>query len=258
MNRTVSYIMLVGIFSAIVFLASSFFISKPKNAKMKEEDNNSFAVIELFTSQGCSSCPPADAILGIFANKNDAHIIPLAFHVDYWNRLGWIDSFSNAAYSQRQKWYAQKWNAGSVYTPQVIINGQKQMVGSGEENITSAINDFLKEKVSVKITITAMEIIKNEVQLAYKINGNIQGLNINAALLQKKVVTQIKRGENRGVTLDNYNVVRDFKTIDRPGISGKMVLQLPAGDNAKNYLVVLFAQDAKKGLIKAAVKQNCE
>ena len=258
MKRTVFYIALIGIFSAILFFSTSSTIAKQKDAQMNETDNNSFVIMELFTSQGCSSCPPADAILGAYAGKNDERIMPMAFHVDYWNRLGWIDSFSNAAFSQRQNWYAQKWNTSSIYTPQVIINGQKQMVGSDEIKIASAVNTFLKEKASVTITIKDMEIIKNEVQLTYKINGNIQGLNINGALLQKKAVTQIKRGENRGVKLDNYNVVRDFKTIDRPGISGKMALQLPSGDDAQNYLVVLFAQDIEDGLIKAAVKENCK
>lgn len=258
MKRTLFYIILIGIFSAILFFSTSSAIVKQKDAKMYNGDNNSFVIMELFTSQGCSSCPPADAILGSYADKNDERIISMAFHVNYWNRLGWIDSFSNAAYSQRQNWYAQKLNAASVYTPQIIINGQKQMVGSDEGKISSAVNTFLKEKALVTITITSMEIIKNEVQLTYKINGDIKGLNINGSLLQKKAVTQINRGENRGVKLENYNVVRDFKTIDQPGISGKMILQLPAGDDALNYLVVLFAQDAEDGLIKAAVKQNCK
>ena len=97
-----------------------------------------FVVMELFTSQGCSSCPAADEILGNYAKTNDGNIFPISFHVDYWNRLGWVDSFSNPAYTLRQNEYASKFNLESIYTPQLIINGQKELVGSDDEKIATA------------------------------------------------------------------------------------------------------------------------
>src|SRR5258705_2813519 len=81
------------------------------------------AVLELFTSEGCSSCPPADNLLPELT-KLDSGIIPLSFHVDYWNRLGWTDPFSNPDYSDRQRKYADHWRLESVYTPELVINGE--------------------------------------------------------------------------------------------------------------------------------------
>src|SRR5579871_2087026 len=93
---------------------------------IKQEAKKEFApvaVLELFTSQGCSSCPPADELLGKYISKENENIFPLSFHVDYWNHLGWKDIFSMAAYSERQKKYASLLNLETIYTPQLIING---------------------------------------------------------------------------------------------------------------------------------------
>ena len=87
------------------------------------------AVLELFTSEGCSSCPSADKLLPQLA-KLDSNIIPLSFHVDYWNRLGWEDPFSSSEYSERQRSYAKQLNLESVYTPQLVVNGEYELVGS--------------------------------------------------------------------------------------------------------------------------------
>lgn len=228
------------------------------NNKVINNTEPGFVVMELFTSQGCSSCPPADAILGMYAETNDEHIIPLAFHVDYWNRLGWIDSLSSSVYSQRQRDYAEKLNAVSVYTPQLIINGQKQMVGSDRLRISAAVNDFLKSGPSVLISITSIRAVERKVDIDYSVNNIIPSSNINAALVQRNIVTEIKAGENRGVKLTNYNVVRDFKTKPLTGLSGSFTLDLPAGNNADNYMVVLFAQQNAMGNIQGAAKQNCK
>ena len=115
------------------FIIFSFF-SEKSFGKKNPSASKSIAVIELFTSQGCSSCPPADDLIGSYAKQNDQSVICLSFNVDYWNRLGWKDVFSNAAYSQRQQQYAQVLHSG-VYTPQAVINGKYQFVGSDKKNI---------------------------------------------------------------------------------------------------------------------------
>ena len=97
------------------------------------------AVLELFTSQGCSSCPPADRLLGTYTSKEN--VIVLSFHVDYWNRLGWIEPFSSKAFTERQYKYASAMNTG-VYTPQLVINGQSEMVGSDESKISATVKKF--------------------------------------------------------------------------------------------------------------------
>src|SRR6187402_1594915 len=109
-------------------IAGSF---KTEKAKLATTTNNGFAVVELYTSEGCSSCPPADELVSkIQKESNGQPVYILAFHVDYWNRLGWKDVFGDAAYSKRQNDYAQYLKLPSVYTPQIVVNGKKEFVGS--------------------------------------------------------------------------------------------------------------------------------
>lgn len=246
-----------------IILAGILFMCTPSGSKGNSKANiansaaDGFVVMELFTSQGCSSCPAADAVLEMYAEKNDDRIIPLAFHVDYWNRLGWIDSLSKSDYSDRQRNYAEKLNS-QTYTPQLVINGQQQFVGSDRSEIASAVNKYLKTKATAKITVAAMNLVNGKAEVTYNIEGDISNMNINAALVQKSVITQIKGGENRGVKLNNFNVVRDFKTGHLSNQPGSISLKLPAGNSFDNYMVVLFIQDKNNGSIKAAVIKNCK
>lgn len=250
------------ILSVAVVVAAAFVIitmasTREKNAvvpAINKADEKGFVVMELFTSQGCSSCPPADAILGSYAMKNDAHIIPLAFHVDYWNRLGWIDSFSSSKYTERQQEYAAKFNLESTYTPQLILNGQNELVGSNESGIAAIVNDFLKKSAAVAITVSTPVITAGKVTIPYSLDKAIPNSSINAALVQDNVVTHIRAGENRGVKLTNYNVVRDLSTIRLPGTVGKCTLQFPQGNTTAGFSIVLFLQDNESGKITGAVK----
>jgi len=96
------------------------------------------AVVELFTSQGCSSCPPADALLTGLSEQDD--VIALAYHVDYWDYVGWKDTFANAAFSDRQRAYADSWGSSRIYTPQMVVNGQKGVVGSRRNEVMAALD----------------------------------------------------------------------------------------------------------------------
>src|SRR5690349_9744798 len=102
----------------------------------------SFAILELFTSEGCSSCPPADLLLPQLAST-DAGIIPLSFHVDYWDQYGWKDPFSNASFTDRQRDYAKHFRLESIYTPQLVINGEKELVGSNRSLAEKEISKLL-------------------------------------------------------------------------------------------------------------------
>ena len=258
MKKGLYYITGFVIVSSALFFMTSSGVSKSMNNNVSDNEEAGFVVMELFTSQGCSSCPLADEILGMYALKNDEHIIPLAFHVDYWNHLGWIDSFSNNIYSQRQRVYADRFNLESIYTPQLIINGQKQLVGSDENKIATITNGFLKEKSTVIIKISDIKTIKDKVEVDYTLSNIFSKSSINAALVQRKVITQIKEGENRGIKLDNYNLVRDFETVQAIWVTGHFALQLPKGNSPADYQVVLFVQENTSGIIKGAVKENCK
>ena len=213
-----------------------------------------FAVMELFTSQGCSSCPPADKLLGKYAQKNDERIIPIAFHVDYWNRLGWKDPFSNPEYTRRQENYSGLFLNASVYTPQLIINGQKEMVGSDETKIEKSIAAALAEGSAVSITIKNITAADNAITIQYSLEGSIAETSVRAVLIQNKVATKIKAGENGGVLLTNYNVVRDLISSDAAA-EGNCVLHIPENIPAKDFSVVLFTQNTGTGKITGAIKK---
>ena len=215
-----------------------------------------FVVMELFTSQGCSSCPPADDILGNYASSADAHIIPLSFHVDYWNKLGWKDPFSSILFTQRQQQYASLFQLESIYTPQLVINGTRELVGSEEGRIGEIVNGFLKEPPAAEITITNKVVRGTKLEISYALNKNLQGKMMNAVLVQDKITTRIRAGENRGLNLVNHNIVLDLQEMRISGTAGNIYLQMPAGQLTDGLSMVLFVQDPGTGKISGAVKQK--
>ncbi|MEO6488604.1 MAG: DUF1223 domain-containing protein [Ferruginibacter sp.] len=227
-----------------------------KKFALSSSNSKGFVVMELFTSQGCSSCPPADALLGKYTLLDNDQIIPLAFHVDYWNRLGWKDPFSNSEYSKRQRDYAMLIDNSSVYTPQLIVNGEVEFVGSDAAKISSAVDKAFKILPQLEIKIT--ELIKKENKLItnFIIDKNLPNTTLNAALVQKTVTTNILKGENSGLKLTNYNVVRDFSTLHLVNSSSEISLRLPADYDHSKYMVVLYIQEDASGKIIGAVQNS--
>ncbi|MEL7120299.1 MAG: DUF1223 domain-containing protein, partial [Bacteroidota bacterium] len=136
------------LFSSLLILSLSF--SSYQNDESDQDSNP--VLLELFTSQGCSSCPPADQVLAKLnreAIEGKLEVVALSFHVDYWNRLGWKDPYSDAAYSERQRIYAGKLKDEYVYTPEIVINGSKGIVGSREYDVRRAIKDAAKKQKAV-------------------------------------------------------------------------------------------------------------
>ena len=241
---------------AIVIFTTSYKSSDTKESFSATSSSTGFAVLELFTSQGCSSCPPADALLGRYAAKADANIFPLSFHVDYWNRLGWKDPFSAAKFSERQRDYAMIINNASVYTPQLVVNGVKEMVGNDEKAVASAVANAIKVSPVLEIVINKIETKGDDVAIYFTTDKNIKNCKVQAALVQARAFTHILKGENEGINLTNYNVVRDF--VSKPLTQGtsSVGLQLPGNRTDNNYSVVLYVQEDASGKIIAAIKSN--
>jgi hypothetical protein len=214
---------------------------------------NKIIVMELFTSQGCSSCPPADELLGKYAMSPDNDIIALSFHVDYWNRLGWKDPFSKPEFSERQRMYAEKIPGGSVYTPQLIINGEKEMVGSQRDLILKEISQY-SDRNTVNIKIVSSTIIGNKLEVEYNITGADQNGVLNIALVQQKAQTNIKAGENRGLNITNYNVVRSF-AVTKISAGGKVILNIPEDMKMQNFSAVLYTQENASGKITGGIQK---
>lgn len=203
------------------------------------------AVIELFTSQGCSSCPSADQLLSqtiADAKKDGRKIIALSFHVDYWNRLGWADPFSDKKYSERQSEYASQLNLRSVYTPQTIVNGSSEMVGSDANALEDAVSHSLKEKTTVAFkTLTATQEEGKPIHLKFALDGSYSDCKINFALVSINETTIIKRGENGGRTLKNENVVRQFLSVNASN-QGELNFASSPQPLKNNTAVISFVQ----------------
>jgi len=201
-----------------------------------------FAVVELFTSEGCSSCPAADEAVIDIANRYKTNVFILGFHVDYWNYLGWKDAFSNAGYSERQKQYASAFSLNSIYTPQIVVNGETEFVGSDKSKLQKTIEKELSNNTNSSIGITARETDEKKISVNIK-TGNQSNTKINIALVQLKAQSNVAGGENQGRQLRHINIVRDFKTTDATGKQTSLILTLPPGILKKDCSVIAFLQD---------------
>jgi hypothetical protein len=219
------------------------------------EKNGGFVLMELFTSQGCSSCPAAEELMGKYIHQNNPKIISLAYHVDYWNRLGWKDSFSDARFSQRQTEYAAKLNVETVYTPQLVINGQKELVGSDKEKLKGFVEDFQNGKASVSIELKDLVQKEGLITASYALEGNFRNKIMHGALVQQEALTPVKSGENKGLNLLEYNVVRDFVSIKITKSEGILQFSLPQINTAKGFVIVIFLQDIETFKIEGATQK---
>ncbi|MEP6749609.1 MAG: DUF1223 domain-containing protein [Bacteroidota bacterium] len=236
------------IFFLMVFV--SFGFNHPSKKKVNNaHPKKGFAVIELFTSEGCSSCPPADEAVADLAKEYPSNVYVLGFHVDYWNYLGWKDEFSTADYSARQRDYADVLHLSSVYTPQVIVNGQTEFTGSDKRKLYATVEQALTSDNSMAIDLTAKASGVKEVQVSYKINTDNKSI-LRIALIQLQTTSAVKRGENKGKLLHHIDVVRNFKTVT--GNAGAISIALPEGLTAKDCKIIAFVQNKTDMHVTAA------
>jgi hypothetical protein len=167
-------------------------------------------VVELFTSQGCSSCPPADAFLGELVGEGN--VLALAYHVDYWDYIGWKDPFASPEFTQRQHDYKRSLGTRMIYTPQMVVDGQIDVVGSHRAAVRSAIVQSAA-RVKFPISIDA----DGSGELLARLPATADAIAEDAVVwlirFDGKHETAIKRGENSGATLTDYNVVRDMRQL---------------------------------------------
>ena len=171
-------------------------------------------VLELFTSQGCSSCPSADALLGELSDTRD-DVVALSFHVDYWDYIGWEDPFASAETTARQRAYAKSLGIAYVYTPQLVIDGAHHVVGSRRDDVRNAIaasKTVKARRVPVSLASTASGGLAIEIGADDSYYGSARVLLV---AIDRAHTTPVDAGENRGRTLTNYNVVRDFQSIGK-------------------------------------------
>jgi len=239
----------------MLFIACLAFAFTRINHKVTKTNttNPGFALIELYTSEGCSSCPAADKLVAKIAQEyKDKDVYVLAYHVDYWNRLGWKDVFSSPLYSARQKEYSNYLKLDGVYTPQAIVNGRTEFVGSDESKMHSAIQQNLSRSASAGITLSNVKISGNKATLQYHVTGAQGNSNLILAVIQKHAQTQVKAGENSGRMLPHINIVQKLQTISLKNDTGNIEISLPDGFNIKDWGIVSFVQNSHNCEIQAA------
>ncbi len=222
----------------------------------QNEPGKGFAVVELFTSEGCSSCPPADALIAkIQKEDTDKPVYILAYHVDYWNRLGWKDAFSSHAYSQRQAQYVQWLHLSSPYTPQAVVNGRTEFVGSEEGTLRNAIKNGLQKPAHSALSLNNLKSSANNVTFAFTASGSDVKTQLIVALVPKQAQTQVKSGENGGRTLSHVQIVRAVTSIALNGkTNGAASIALPPKADANGYQLIAFLQNTANGQIIAAAR----
>lgn len=199
-------------------------------------------VVELFTSQGCSSCPPADRLLSKLAKAgmDGRAIAPLSFHVDYWDELGWPDPFASSAWTERQRQYARALGEGRVYTPELVVGGAAGMVGSNLAQVTGSIAKAAHPALlpatatwgagTLEITATAPA-----------------GADVLVAVWEDGTQTKVLRGENGGETLGSDRVVRRLERVAAAGSRGTLTIKLDPRWHAVG--AVAFAQRSDKQIV---------
>ncbi|WP_350335684.1 DUF1223 domain-containing protein [Coralliovum pocilloporae] len=188
------------------------------------------ALVELFTSQGCSSCPPADAVLGELSKRDD--IIALTLPVDYWDYLGWKDTLASPEYSRRQFNYAKKRGDRSVFTPQVVVNGRESVIGSNKGAINRAIDRQVQQSLDPEVDVVVRQ-IGNRVSVT--VGGSAdrtQHATVWLVLYNKEETVDIGRGENTGRKVTYHNVVRKIQSLAM-WTGEEMTLDLPKSELAR-------------------------
>jgi hypothetical protein len=251
--------MLVAALAIVFGSALHVDAQQPKSVKgVSAKTTPGFAVVELFTSQGCSSCPSADENLADItkqATQNGDKIITLSFHVDYWNYLGWRDPYSTADATTRQRLYAGVHGSKQVYTPQMVVNGTTELLGSSRDKSKAAIVKARKQRPLSDIKLET----KNEgstIVADWKIEGLQSNDLVNVALVQDYAEDRVENGENGGRTLKHVNVVREFKVINPAKEQDSLSFTIPKGVDAENLHVVAYLQSPMDASIHAAASSE--
>jgi hypothetical protein len=213
-------------------------------------------LVELFTSEGCSSCPPADALLRKINGKytdSGQLIVGVSEHVTYWNYLGWSDPFSSEAYTERQSAYGERFHLDSIYTPQMVINGEEQMVGSDSSGLLRAIRKE-EQQPPVDIQITSASLSGSTLSVGFSVSGSIpgRGAEIYAILAEDAASSNVLRGENSGRMLSHVSVARTITRVASIQTATERTIDLPLStslhlENHDRRHLILFAQAPRFG-----------
>jgi hypothetical protein len=224
-------------------------------------------VLELFTSEGCSSCPPADRLLQSLDEKqpfSGADLIVLSEHVDYWNGSGWVDPYSSKLFSARQRSYTEYFGLDSVYTPQAVVDGQREIVGSNAVEIRNAVEAAMRNQ---KVALTLSNAVRDGNRIKFHLTSADlprSGASVTAyvALAENKVQSNVAGGENGGRSLTHTAVVRTLTPIEvakrGSSISRDITVPISSGAASSGFRVVVFLQDNRSHTIVGAAYEKIQ
>lgn len=240
----------------LVFLSGLLFVSLTLTSpSAAAPPAHKAVVVELFTSEGCSSCPPADELLRKLAENPAAagvEVIPLGFHVDYWNHLGWKDRFSDAAYSKRQEEYARRFRLDGPYTPQMVIDGSSELVGNNQSGVSRAIAAAAAQPQPAEVQLA----LSGADKLAIKISAPQSAAgDVWLAVTENNLSNHVSAGENNGHTLRHAAVVHEFRKIgalQNGSFASEVPLALQKEWKRGDLQFAVFVQQAGEGPVLGA------
>lgn len=215
-------------------------------------------LVELFTSEGCSSCPPADRLLGKLETEqafDKAEVITLSLHVDYWDGLGWKDPFSSPLFTRRQDIYGQAFRSSQVYTPQMVVDGRTEFVGSDAAKAAKAITENAgNEKARIKLMFDTDKLSLNISAVPEHENATVY-----LAFAEDDLSSDVARGENSGRNLKHTSVVRELKTLGmlpagQTEFESSQTLQFQPNWKKENLKLVVFIQENQKRRVLGAAR----
>jgi len=213
-------------------------------------------VVELFTSEGCSSCPPADELLGHLRrdlSAKNVQVIPLGFHVDYWNSLGWKDRFSSAEFTQRQEEYTRSLKVDGPYTPEMVVDGEVEFVGNDAGRAQSTISQQAAQLAEAQVTIASAG--TDQLKIQVKGPGGTGNALVMLAIIEDNLLTQVGSGENGGRTLHHAAVVHELRqvgTLKNGAFETTVPLKLEKDWKRNDLHAVVFVQNGPSGKIEGA------
>jgi hypothetical protein len=214
-------------------------------------------LVELFTAEGCSSCPPADALLQQVNGRRTsggALIVGISEHVTYWDHGGWTDPYSSLDYTDRQNAYRQKFQLDSVFTPQMVINGTEQIVGSNGAALVQALQKQEKDPSRMSLRIVSLSTDGNKLTVNFSAGGDVpaKGVDVIAVLADDSDKSNVLHGENSGRMLEHVSVARSISRVGKMKAAGERTvqIQIPSSFQAsQGHHLILFAQTPGNGRV---------